>query len=113
MFAILYLTTVPTVWDWLLFLPLFLFVIYEGGRTYSYSLTVDGDRISLAGIKHDEYRASDITAINVWVAKGGRIAVVTFSTQEKLRFSSKLVDFDKAVALLRTQANLPESSPEH
>ncbi len=112
MFAILYLTTVPTVWDWLLFLPLFLFVIYEGARTYSYSLTVNGDLISLAGIKRGEYRVSDIAAVDVWVAKAGRIAVVTFANREKLNFSSRLVDFEKAVALLRKQANLPEPS-EH
>jgi hypothetical protein len=113
MLVALYVGTNPPVWGWLLFLGLFLVIVYEGVRSHIYSLTVDGDRISVAGIKRGQYRVSDITAINVWFAKGGRVAVINFSNREKLNFSSHLVDFDKLVALLRTQANLPEQPPGH
>jgi len=108
----LYVATNPKVWGWILFLPLFLLIVYEGARTYSYSLTVDGDRISVAGFWPAQYVVSEITAINVWFAKGGRIAVVTFSDREKLRFSSRLTDFEGLVAMLRTKANLLEQPPE-
>ncbi len=112
MLSTLYVATNPKVWGWMLFLPLFLFIVYEGARTYSYSLTVDGDRISVAGFWPAQYTVSEITAINVWFAKGGRIAIVTFSDREKLRLSSRLTDFEGLVALLRRKANLPEQPPE-
>jgi hypothetical protein len=111
MFVTLYVSTTPKVWGWLMFLPLFLFIVYEGARSYSYSLTVDGDRISVGGLECAQYPVSDITNINVWITKGGRLAVITFSNQGKLSFSSHLVDFEKLVALLRAQANIPEPSP--
>jgi hypothetical protein len=111
MLIALYVGTSPKYWGWLLFLPLFITLVVDGVLTYRYSLTVDGDRISLASYNSAQYRVSDITAINVWFAKGGRIAVVTFSDQRRLSFPSRLVEFDKLVELLRTQAKLPESSP--
>ena len=111
MLIALYVGTSPKYWGWLLFLPLFVTLVIDGVLTYRYSLTVDGDRISLASYNSAQHRVSEITAINVWVAKGGRIAVVTFSDQRRLSFPSRLVGFDKLVELLRTQAKLPESSP--
>jgi hypothetical protein len=110
MLIALYVGTSPKYWGWLLFLPLFVTLVIDGVLTYRYSLTVDGDRISLASYHSAQYRVSEITAISVWVAKGGRIAVVTFSDQRRLSFPSRLVGFDKLVELLRTQAKLPESS---
>ena len=112
MLVALYVGTNPKYWGWLLFLPLFLTIVYEGVRTYSYSLTVDGDRIIVAGFKRAEYRISEITAVNVWFAKGGRIAVITFSDRGKFNFPGNLVGFDKLVELIRTQAKLPEPVPE-
>ncbi|MBI5889754.1 MAG: hypothetical protein HZB47_03635 [Nitrosomonadales bacterium] len=107
MLVALYIGTNPKFWGWLLFLPLFLTILYEGLRTHSYALTVNDGRIVVAGFKRDEYRISDIAGINVWFAKGGRIGVVTFADRTKLSFPSNLVDFDKLVELLRAKANLP------
>ncbi len=108
MCVILYATTTPKWWGWLMFLPLFLFIAYEGARTYAYSLTVKDGHITVDGLQRAQYAVSDITDINVWVTKGGHLAVVAFANQKKMNFSSHLVDFDKAVALLRTEANIPE-----
>lgn len=111
MLIALYIGTNPAFWGWLLFLPLFFIILYKGVLLYSYSLTIDGDRIVVGGIKCDEYRISDISAIDVWFAKGGRMAVVTFTGRETLSFPGKLIDFDRFVELLRTKANLP-AEPE-
>lgn len=108
MLIALYVGTNPKYWGWLLFLPLFITLVIDGVLTYRYSLTVEGDHISLASYNSARYRVSEIAAINVWLAKGGRIAVVTFSDQRRLSFPSRLVGFDKLVELLRTQAKLPE-----
>jgi hypothetical protein len=108
MLVALYIGTNPRFWGWLLFLPLFLTILYEGIRIYSYSLTVEDDRILVAGFKRGEYRISEIAAVDVWFAKGGRMAVVTFADRTKLSFPSHLVGFEKLVDLLRTKANLPE-----
>lgn len=108
----LYVGTNPKWWGWLLFLPLFLFIVYEGARTYSYSLTVDGDRIILRGFTRAEYKVSEIVEINVCVAKAGRIAVINFANMGKLTVPSKVTGFGELVDLLRKQAQLPESTPE-
>lgn len=108
MLVALYAGTNPKWWGWLLFLPLFLAIVYEGVRTYRYSLTVEDDRIAVDGLNRGQYRVSEITSVNVWPAKGGRIAVITFSDRGKLTFPSTLADFDKLVESLRTQARLPE-----
>ena len=112
MLIALYVGTNPKFWGWLLFLPLFLTILYEGLRSYSYSLTVDDDRIIVGGFKPAQYRVSDFTAVDVWFAKGGRMAVVTFADRKKLSFHSHLVGFEQLVELLRTKANLPEPTPE-
>jgi hypothetical protein len=108
----LYVGTNPKFWGWLLFFPLFLTLVFESARTYLYSLTINGDNISVAGFKRAQYRISEIDAINVWVAKGGRIAVITFSDLTRLSFSSRLQGFDKLIESLRMQAKLPEQNQQ-
>ena len=112
MLVALYIGTNPEFWGWLLFLPLFITLLYEGLRSYSYSLTVDDDRIVVGGFTPAQYRLSDISAVDVWFAKGGRMAVVTFADRKKLSFHSHLVGFEKLVELLRTKANLPQTTQE-
>ena len=112
MLVALYVGTNPKFWGWLLFLPLFLTILYEGLRSHSYSLTVEDDRIVVGGFKPAQYRVSDITAVDVWFAKGGRMAVVTFADRQKLSFHSHVVGFEQLVELLRTKANLPESAQD-
>ena len=112
MVVALYVGTNPKLWGWLLFSPLFLVIVYEGLRTYTYSLTVEGDRIVVGGFKRGEYRVSEIIEINVWFAKGGRIAVINFADLSRLSIPSKLADFNKLVDMLRTQAKLPEPVQE-
>ena len=109
MLVALYVGTNPKFWGWLLFLPLFVTILYEGLRSYSFSLTVDDDHIIVGGFKPAQYRVPDITAVDVWYAKGGRMGVVTFADRQKLSFHSHLVGFEKLVELLRTKANLPET----
>ena len=97
----------PKWWGWLLFSPLFLYLVIEGVRKVSYSLTVDSDLITVVSFKPARYSISQITAVNVWEAKGGRIAVVAFADRSRFNFSSRLEGFDDLVSLLRTKANLP------
>lgn len=106
MMLALYINTQPKLWGWFLFLPLFLSIVLEGIRTYRYSLTIDGDSISVAGFKRAQYLVSEITAINVWTAKGERIAVITFSDRRKLSFPSHLEGFKDLIELLRKQTKL-------
>lgn len=98
----------PEWWGWLLFSPLFIYMVYETARKAMYSLTVDGDFITVRGTKPAQYPATGITAVNVWNAKGGRIAVVACSDGRRFNFPSGLQGFDELVRLLRTRANLPE-----
>jgi hypothetical protein len=112
MLVALYIGTNPKFWGWLLFLPLFLTIVYEGLRTYRYSLTVDDEFITVAGFSRGQYRISDISAINVWFAKGGRIAVLSIAGRKNLSFPSSLNKFDELVALLRTKTNLPAPAEE-
>lgn len=107
MLLFLYFATHPKWWGWLLFLPLFAAIVFDGISSYRYALTVAGNRISMASFEPGEYLVSDITAVNVWVAKGGRIAVIAFSDGRKIRFSSRLVNFDELVQTLREKAGLP------
>ncbi len=108
----LYIGLQPEWWGWLLFSPLFLYMVFEGVRKYNYSLSVDGDHISVGSFKTAQYPVSEITTLNVWFAKGGRMAVVTFADRRKFSFSSRLAGFDDLVTLLRTQAKLPEQISE-
>ena len=104
MLIALYISTKPMIWGWLLFTPLFLFVVVKGVRTYKYLLTINGDRITVVDLnKRAQYLVSDITAINVWPAKGERIVVITFWDWRKLSFPSHLEGFDDLVELLRKQ----------
>ena len=107
MLMTLYISEQPKIWGWLLFAPLFIFVIAKGVRTYRYSLTIDDDCITVVDLnKRAQYLVSDITAINVWPAKGERIAVITFWDWRKLSFPSHLKGFDELVDMLRKQTNL-------
>jgi hypothetical protein len=97
----------PEWWGWLLYSPLFLYLAFEGVRKVSYSLTVDGDRITVGSFRATRYSVSGITAVNVWDAKGGRMAVVDFADGSRFHFSNRLEGFDDLIGLLRTKANLP------
>ena len=112
MAAALYINTKPMLWGWMLFAPLFFYIVFVAVRTYSYSLTIDGDRISVSNSER-QYLVSDISAINVWDAKGERVAVISFSDRSRISFPSHLDGFNDLVALLRKQANLakPEGEP--
>jgi len=100
----------PEWWGWLLYSPLFLYLVFEGVRKVSYSLTVDGDHITVGSFKSAQYSVSKIAAVNVWDAKGGHMAVVDFVDGRRFNFSSRLEGFDDLVGLLRTKANLPSSN---
>lgn len=106
MLLALYINTEPKLWGWLLFMPLFFFVILQGVRTYRYSLTVDTDNIILDDIERAQYPVAEIAAINVWPAKGDRIAVITFTDRRKLSFPGHLEGFDNLVESLRKQKQL-------
>jgi hypothetical protein len=105
----LYVNTRPMWWGWLLFAPLFFYIVFVSVRTYRYALTIAGDRIAVSGTER-EHRVSDITAINVWDAKGGRVAVITFADRGKISFPSHLQGFNDLVASLRRRTGL--SKPE-
>jgi hypothetical protein len=96
----------PEWWGWLLFAPLLGFMFFEGIRKARYSLTVDGDLITVGSFNSAQYVASKITAVNVWMAKGGRIAVVAFDDGQKFNFPSNVQGFDNLVGLLKTKANI-------
>ncbi len=102
----LYVGLEPEWWGWLMFSPLFIALVYEGVRKVKYSLTVDGDLITVGSFKSAQYSVSKITAVNVWDAKGGRIAVVDFDGGSRFNFPSTLERFDELVGLLKTKANL-------
>lgn len=104
----LYVLLQPEWWGWLLYSPLFLYLVFESVRKFTYTLTVDGDRIMVGSFRSTPYPVSEIAAVNVWNAKAGRMAVVSFSDRSKFHFSSRLEGFDDLVALLRTKANLPD-----
>jgi hypothetical protein len=111
MLTALYISTQPMLWGWLLFTPLFLFVVAKGVRTYKYSLTINNDCITVVDFnKRAQYLVSDITAINVWPAKGERIAVITFWDWRKLSFPSHLEGFDDLVEFLRKQTKLQKQT---
>ena len=99
----------PEWWGGLLFSPLFLYMVFESVRKVSYSLTVDGDDITVGSFRSTRHSVSKIKAVHVWDAKAGRIAVVDFVDESRLHFSSRLEGFDDLVGLLRTKANLPQS----
>ncbi|HEY5994908.1 MAG TPA: hypothetical protein VIU46_09965 [Gallionellaceae bacterium] len=98
----------PEWWGWLLFSPMFIYMAYETVRKAMYSLTVEGDLITVRVFKSLQYPVSGISAVNVWTAKGRRIAVIAFADGRRFNFPSMLKDFDELVRLLRTKANLPE-----
>jgi hypothetical protein len=96
-------------WGWLLFSPLFLYLVFECVRKASYSLTVDDNHITVGSFRTTQYFVSKIVAVHVWDAKAGRIAVVDFDDASRLHFSSRLKGFDDLVGLLRTKAKLPSN----
>jgi hypothetical protein len=97
----------PEWWGWLMFSPLFLYLVFEGVRKSSYSLTIDGDLITVGGISSAQYSLSKITAVNVWNAKGKRIAVVAFADGRRFNFPSRIKGFDELTRLLASRTNLP------
>jgi hypothetical protein len=106
MLIALYIGTKPMIWGWLLFSPLFLFVVAKAFRTYKYVLAINDDCITVVDFnKRAQYQVSDITAINVWPAKGERMAVITFRDWKKLSFPSHLEGFDELVELLKNKQN--------
>jgi hypothetical protein len=107
MTLVVYAGLQPEWWGWLLYSPLFLYLVFEGVRKINYSLTIDGDHITVGSFRATQYSASKITAVNIWDAKGGRMAVVSFADGGRFHFSSRLEGFDHLVRLLRTKANLP------
>jgi hypothetical protein len=94
----------PEWWGWLLFAPLFGFMIFEGIRKIKYSLTVDGDLITVGSFNSAQYVASKIKDVNVWMAKGGRVAVVDLDDGQRFNFPSNVEGFDKLVDLLKSKA---------
>jgi hypothetical protein len=100
----------PEWWGWLLFSPLFIYMVFEGVRKVRYTLTVDDDLITVGSFKIAQYSVSKIKALHVWDAKGGRIAVVDLDDGKRFNFSSRVGRFDYLVSLLRTKANLPNLS---
>lgn len=107
MTLVIYVGLQPEWWGWLLFSPLFLYLVLEGTRKVRYALTVDGDLITVGSFKSAQYSASKITALNVWDYNGGHIAVVDFADGSRFHFPSRLEGFDDLVRLLRTTARLP------
>ena len=105
-----YVELKPDWWGWLLFAPLFGYMIFEGMRKVTYSLSVDGDLITVGSFNSAQYVASKITAVNVWIAKGGRIAVVAFDDGRRFNFPSTVDGFDNLVGLLKTKANLHKAN---
>jgi hypothetical protein len=85
---------------------MFLFLVYEGVRSYSYSLTVGDARINIGGFEPAEYAISEISDVHVWDAKGRQIAVVSFADRRKFSFPSYLVNFKDAVDLIRARTGL-------
>jgi hypothetical protein len=106
MTLVLYVELQPEWWGWLLFSPLFLYLVFESVRKFSYSLTVDGDLITVGSFKSTQYPVSRITEVKVWDAKGGRMAVVSFADKSRFHFSSRLDGFDDLVSLLGRKANI-------
>jgi hypothetical protein len=99
-------------WGWLLFAPLFLFLVYEGVRSYSYALIVGEDHITIGGFEPAQYPISEISDVKVWDAKGRQIAVVSFVDRRKFSFPSYLVGFTDAVELIRARAKLEKPAAE-
>jgi hypothetical protein len=112
MLIALYVGTNPKFWGWLLFAPLFLFIVYEGMRAYTYSLTVGDDLITIGGFEPAQYPISEISDVKVWDAKGRQIAVVSFVDRRKFSFPSYLVGFADSVELIRTRAKLEKPALE-
>lgn len=104
---VVYVSLHPEWWGWLLYSPLFLYLIFEVVRKVSYSLTVEDDNLTVGSFKTTRYSVSKITAVNVWDAKGGRIAVVDFADGGRFHFSSRLDGFENLVSVLRAKAKLP------
>jgi hypothetical protein len=107
MTLVVYTGLQPEWWGWLLYSPLFIYLVFEGVRKAGYSLTVDGDRIMVGSFRSTQYSVPKIKAVNVWDAKGGRMAVVDFVDGSRFHFSSRLEGFEDLVGMLRTKANLP------
>ena len=76
--------------------------------TFRYSFVRTWLNLAVALLMAAQYPVSGITALNVWSAKGGRIAVVACADGRRFSFPSGLKGFDELVRLLRTRANLPE-----
>lgn len=104
MTLLVYVSLQPKWWGWLLYSPLFLYMVFEVVRKVGYSLTVEGDDISIGSFKTTRYSVSKISKLNVWEAKGGRIAVVDFTDGSRFHFSNRLAGFDDLVSLLRAKA---------
>ena len=110
MTLLLYAGLRPEWWGWLIFSPLFLYLCFETIRKLTYSLAVDDAHIRAGSFRSTIYPVSAITAIHVWDAKGGRMAVLDFNDGRRLHFSDRLEYFDEVVQLLQTKANLPETA---
>jgi hypothetical protein len=83
-------------------------MIIFGIYTYKYSCVVNDSSIIVNAFKQYHYLLADITAINVSMVKGGRIATVKFKDGRKLSFPNYMDGFKTIVELLRQKTGLPK-----
>jgi hypothetical protein len=102
----LYVGLQPSWLGWLLYSPLFIYLIFEGMLKVNYSLRIDDDNITVGSFKPIPYSISRITAMKVWEAKNRRIAVIAFADGRRFNFSDHLQGFDELIRLLNAKVSL-------
>jgi hypothetical protein len=94
------------IWGWLMFACIPACIVLASIYAWRYSLVVGEGDINVGSFSRKHFLISEITAINVWIGKGARNAVITFKSGEKVTIPSFLDRFDQLVALLRKKAGL-------